>query len=549
MTPTQVWQRLGDLRRSVVDTGCAQLGHPDQDPVTRTILDLIDRRPKAPITIGGVNGLRGKVRAPHRLRVYAAALRASGELDGLEKLQLLWDSAPADAETLALFPQLQTLNISRNRDLASLAFLKGAPQLRTLSIDLLKKKISLSPLRALSQLRRLNLNGCVNVDLSVLATLTTLEQLYLEQCAQIDATALSGLTNLHRLALTNTVLDNPRALRSLTKLAPSPQVAMQYQGRNVAGFFVDAGQHRDARLISLKSRWEVTDLYPLEDAPNVEELNLKGCRKLRDASPIALLPKLSMLETHRCEQLRPAPPSDRLEWRGAVRLYQHTIAAALDQKADRTETEARWLSRMRADGLLDDPPEAMVARQPMLQTIQTMLASPDPDVALQGLEVLVSLNDPDALDAFAWGVEIMDSGELLIIGQQRQIFDNRRGAWMALHLLALTGALQQCEQLRLRRQDQLLNLSPLRQATALTFLSLKDAHRIEDFSPLAGLKRLHTLELEITRRPKTERLAPLLALPSLTTLKLIGRYATHQNRTISGRDAVREYLTRTDPAR
>jgi hypothetical protein len=202
----------------------------------------------------------GKVRAEHRMGVAVYGLCHSTNHHTITRL-----SFSGLTISLSDVQPLQRLTALQDLDLGWCKGLRDA-----------------SPLSTLTSLRKLRLPISGLIDLSALAGLPQLQELTLRGASSelLDLRGLSGLTELRRLDLTSTSQDlvDLRPLKTLHKLER-----------------LRLGHH------------QVTDLSPLAELTQLQDLHLGTLDELSDLSPIAGLKSLQNLTiaSDKLSDLRP----------------------------------------------------------------------------------------------------------------------------------------------------------------------------------------------------------------------------------------------------
>ncbi|MFT4978647.1 MAG: hypothetical protein ACI8S6_004557 [Myxococcota bacterium] len=548
MDAAALWGGLSAPDRETIERHCALLRPSPPDDVTASILRCVQPDRWGRVRLRGDDWLGRWVRPEHQLRVIIRALAADGQLKTLGSLRLRWQMLAGSTDLLAdlvgvhdlqivaggpplpalpdfsVMPALTRLKVSGPAMLSDLGGLAGCRQLQSLSLSGARVLTDLSTLSTLSTLEQLDLSRCPRIEtLQPLSGLRALASLDLAGCGRHDLSPLSRLPVLSRLGLANNPIDDPAPLSGLRLRPPgSDGEVLRYTARDFSAFYGCGQSLRTARRVSLRGRWELTDLSPLEDASRVEILEVSRCRRLREVWPVALMPKLRLLDLRGCPHLAQPPVRPLLEWRSEVRVYQHTLAAALAAKPSPTAQEARWLERLRGLPPLTREEEDLDA---LADRIRGLLSAADPDSAAQGVEMLWTLREPMLLDRLGWGVSLSAEGEIIIEGAHRAIFRHGRRLSMALHLLALTGRLQQAERLRIGDQrHSVADLAPLAHAPSLRDLELRDWRLPAELPTLGRLSQLQRLHLHHSAFIDERSMDSLCALTGLRELGLHGAW-------------------------
>lgn len=170
----------------------------------------------------------------------------------------------SDVETLASIPQLQTLDLSYNQDLANIATIAELKKIRTLSLN----STSIMTLRPLKQL-------------------VTLEDLDLSSIPARDWFELRSLTNLFALYL------NSNQIEQLTFLAELSNLRILDLGFNVIKDIDELSKHRHIEVLNLQGN-RIEDIAAIANLSSLRELDVSD-NPVKSFDPLKALAKLQKL--------------------------------------------------------------------------------------------------------------------------------------------------------------------------------------------------------------------------------------------------------------
>jgi Leucine-rich repeat (LRR) protein len=347
----------------------------------------------------------------------------------------------------------------------------------------------LARLNRLSSLR-LHVFNAVLSDLSWAAGMSNLRVLHLEGPLEVtDLRPLSGLRKLQALTLT--------ACPGLSDLGPlrhMPQLAKM--SLRLSGY---------SKLPANKA---LTDLSPLADVPNLEELRLEGLSGLRDLGPLANLRRLQTLELAVPIGLSDLKPLGQCT---GLRTLRVSGVKASDLAPLASLSELRHLEIYAPQSFGDTIPDDDITLIGGLKRLESLrLSAPVED--LGPLAKLANLTQMEL--AYCHNVK-----DLKPVGTLPALTDLSLKSCGQVADLAPLGNLASLKSLRLDSLGRVTDLAPLARLTALEDLRIWFCGGITDIRPLAKMSGLNTLEFLGCN--KLSDLSPLAGLKRLRSLWLV----------------------------
>ena len=418
------------------------------------------------IAIGGE--IQDKVKAEHRHNVALYAMRYAGKLAYTHALSLRWCKTLTDLSPLAGLSALTSLAIPDGAQATDLTPLAGLRGLTSLTLCGLPELEDLSPLANLTALSSLTLNSCPRVtDLSPLAGLTALAVLDLSYCHQLcDITPLTALTALTRLCVASSSLTDITPLAGMTKLT-----SLELRCKQLTDITPLAGMTALTSL-DLHRGEQLTDLAPLAGMKALQSLDLSNCERLTDLAPLAGLTALSALDLHGCVELADLSPLagltaiTRLNFGYCAKLTDVAPLAGLTalhylhlgncpDLHDLTPllglTGLNTCDRMDAIRALQEARRlaALPLDRKLLAAARKLYGAHDLATVMQGMELLISLEDPALWGTLASGTEINARHTIQVGGEIHAKVKAAHREMVALYAMRYSGKLTGRTQLKL----------------------------------------------------------------------------------------------------
>jgi len=418
------------------------------------------------IAIGGE--IQDKVKAEHRDNVALYAMRYAGKLAYTQRLSLRWCKTLSDLGPLAGLSALTSLSIpdgAQVSDLTPLATLTGLTSLTLCGFPELE---DLRPLAGLTALSSLTLNSCPKLsDLSPLAGLAALTRLDLSYCPQLsDITALTALTAMTRLSVFSGSLTDITPLAGMTALT-----RLELRCRKLTDITPLAGMTALTSL-NLQRGEHLTDLAPLAGMKALESLNLSSCERLTDLAPLAGLTSLTTLDLHGSVQISDLAPLRGMKALTSLNLGYCAKLTDVTPLAGLTALHYLYLGNcgnihdltplLGLTGLntrdLTDAIRALqearrLAALPLdrkqLAAVRKLYGAHDLPTVMQGMELLISLEDPALWGTLASGTEINARHTIQVGGEIHAKVKAAHRDMVALYAMRYSGKLNGRTQLKL----------------------------------------------------------------------------------------------------
>jgi Leucine-rich repeat (LRR) protein len=307
-------------------------------------------------------------------------------------------------------------------------------------------------------------------------------------------------------------------------------------------------------------RAQVSNLKPLVGLKALQVLAIRESSRLKDARPLLAMSGLRRLDLGGCGSVRPRREQVMMADVAAVRRYRAVIARAMKRSGKLTVAERRWLEAAEAEGLLQsvEAPTAL----PSAAKLKRILGSQEPEVALQGLELLGAVTGgqldelvgdallfpwmlgapseavrrvgirlllqhvkPERARGLAEGISLDEAGMVTVmpgVGRRGYLRGSREDPSAALALLRASGRLDAATVIMLRDQETLSDATALTGLPRLGHLRLNLGQTPEQAAHvLEGLRELPELRvLELLRAGALESLSALQNLPSIQKIRL-----------------------------
>ncbi len=220
-------------------------------------------------------------------------------LKQLSFLRLTWCKAVRNLEPLQCLDKLKALHIEFFSELSDISSLANLPKLEDLSIKCCDAIDNFIPIGEMDSLVRLVLSGSKKMrDISFLSPLRNLEHLDLSRCAMIRD--LSSLASANKL--TSLDMEGCTRLVDLTPLSLLPnlqELNLSYCGKVKSLPF---GMVALLKLV-MRNGESLETISGLEDAKNLDALNLSMCAKIDNIDVLRNLHCLTALDLSCCHQI------------------------------------------------------------------------------------------------------------------------------------------------------------------------------------------------------------------------------------------------------